>query len=103
VLYLNAFIGIGIFSDEKFKIFVDLQTKGQIFLLITVKLSSDFFHSSRHLGFFDKLFFHKICVLLKPNECKKKIEKILDSLRVMTKNLILIRHFGSNRQKFARS
>jgi hypothetical protein len=31
VLYLNAFIGIGIFSDTKFKIFVDLQTKGQIF------------------------------------------------------------------------
>jgi hypothetical protein len=34
VLYLNAFIGIGIFSDEKFKKFVDSQTKRQIFLLI---------------------------------------------------------------------
>jgi hypothetical protein len=32
---MNAFIGIGIFSDEKFKKIVDLQTKGQIFLLIT--------------------------------------------------------------------
>jgi hypothetical protein len=34
VLYLNAFIGIGIFPDEKFKKFVDLQTKRQIFLLL---------------------------------------------------------------------
>jgi hypothetical protein len=34
VLYLNAFIGIEIFSDENFKFFVDLQTKRQIFLLI---------------------------------------------------------------------
>jgi hypothetical protein len=34
VLYLNALIGIGIFSDEKFKKFVDLQTKRQIILLI---------------------------------------------------------------------
>jgi hypothetical protein len=52
---------------------------------------------SRHLGFFEKLFFHKICVLPTPNECKNKIEKMLDALRVMTKNPILIRHFGSNR------
>jgi hypothetical protein len=59
--------------------------------------SNDFFHSSRHFGFFEKLFFHKICVLLRPNECKMKIEKILDALRVKSKNLILIRHFGSNR------
>jgi hypothetical protein len=44
-----------------------------------------------------KLFFHKVCVLLTPNECKKKIEKIMDTLRVTPKNLILIRHFGSNR------
>jgi hypothetical protein len=36
---------------------------------------------SRHLGFFEKLFFQKICVL--PNECKKKIEKMLNALRVM--------------------
>jgi hypothetical protein len=56
-----------------------------------------FFHLSRHLGFFEKLFFHKNCVFLTPNECKKKIEKILDILRVMSKNLILIRHYGSNR------
>jgi hypothetical protein len=48
------------------------------------------------LGFFYKLFFHKICVLLRPNECKKKIEKMLDTLRVTSKNLILIRHFVSN-------
>jgi hypothetical protein len=34
-------------------------------------------------GFFEKLFFHKICVLLTPNECKKKIEKMLDALRVI--------------------
>jgi hypothetical protein len=52
---------------------------------------------SRHLGFFEKLFFHKICVLLRPIECKKKIEKMLHSLRVTSKNLILIRHLGSNR------
>jgi hypothetical protein len=52
---------------------------------------------SRHLGFFEKLFFHKFCVLLRPNECKKKIEKILDIFRVTSKNQILIRHFGSNR------
>jgi hypothetical protein len=52
---------------------------------------------SRHLGFFEKKNFHKICVLLRPNECKKKIEKMLDTLRVTSKNLILIRHFGSNR------
>jgi hypothetical protein len=37
---------------------------------------------SRHLGFFKKLFFNKICILLRPIECKKKIEKMLDSLRV---------------------
>jgi hypothetical protein len=54
------------------------------------------FHSSHHLGFFEKLFFHKICVFLTPNECKKKIEKILDALIVMAKIVILIRHFGSN-------
>jgi hypothetical protein len=58
--------------------------------------SNDFFHSSRHLGFFEKLFFHKICVLQRPNKSKKKIEKMLDSLRDTSKNLILIRHFGSN-------
>jgi hypothetical protein len=52
--------------------------------------------SSRHLGFFEKLFFQKICVSPTTNECKKKIEKMLDALRVMAKNLILIRHFGSN-------
>jgi hypothetical protein len=52
-------------------------------------------HFTRHLGFF-KNFFHKICVLPTPNECKKKIEKMLDTLRVMSKNLILIRHFVSN-------
>jgi hypothetical protein len=52
---------------------------------------------SRHLEFFGKLFFHKICVFLTPNEYKKKIEKMLDALRDMAKNLILIRHFGSNR------
>jgi hypothetical protein len=48
---------------------------------------------SRHLGFFEKL----LCGFSTPNECKKKIVKILDTLRVMSKNLILIRHFGSNR------
>jgi hypothetical protein len=52
---------------------------------------------SRHLGFFEKLFFHKICVLSTPNECKKKIGKMLDALRVMRKYMILICHFGSNR------
>jgi hypothetical protein len=40
---------------------------------------------SCHLGFFEKLFFHKICVLPTPNECEKKIEKMLDTLRVMSK------------------
>jgi hypothetical protein len=45
---------------------------------------------------FWKTFFHKMCVLLTPNECKKKIGKMLDTLRVTSKNLILIRHFGSN-------
>jgi hypothetical protein len=40
---------------------------------------------SRHFGFFEKLFFHKICVLVKPNECKKKIEKMLATLKVMLK------------------
>jgi hypothetical protein len=55
------------------------------------------FYASRHLGFFEKLFFHKIYILLTPNEYKKKIEKIFDTHRVMSKNLILIRHFGSNR------
>jgi hypothetical protein len=35
---------------------------------------------SRHLGFFEKLFFH---VSVIPNECKKKIEKMLDTLRNM--------------------
>jgi hypothetical protein len=25
----------------------------------------------RHLGFFEELFSHKICVFLRPNECKK--------------------------------
>jgi hypothetical protein len=43
------------------------------------------FHSSRHLGFYEKLFFHKICALPTPNECKKKIEKMLNTLRVMSK------------------
>jgi hypothetical protein len=52
---------------------------------------------SRYLGFFEKLFSHKICVLTIPNECKKKIEKMLDTQRVMSKNLIFIRHFGSHR------
>jgi hypothetical protein len=56
-----------------------------------------FFYFSRHLGFFEKLFFHKICVFVTPNECKKKIEKMLDALKVMAKTLILICHFGSNR------
>jgi hypothetical protein len=59
--------------------------------------SNEFVHSSRHLAFFEKLCFQKICVLLRPNECKKKIEKMLDSLRVTSKNLILIRHFGLHR------
>jgi hypothetical protein len=59
--------------------------------------SNEFFHSIRHLGFFEKLFFHKICVLQRHNKSKKKIEKMLDFLRVTSKNLILIRHFGSNR------
>jgi hypothetical protein len=31
-----------------------------------------FFYSSHHLGFFEKLVFHKICVLVTLNECKKK-------------------------------
>jgi hypothetical protein len=38
---------------------------------------------SRHLGFFEKLVFHKTCILVTPNECKKKIEKMWDTLRVM--------------------
>jgi hypothetical protein len=46
---------------------------------------------------FLKTFFPQNCVLLRPNECKKKIEKMLGSLRVTSKILILIRHFGSNR------
>jgi hypothetical protein len=37
---------------------------------------------SRHLGFLEN-FFHKICVLVTPNESKKKIEKMFDTLRVM--------------------
>jgi hypothetical protein len=36
---------------------------------------------SRHFGFFEKLFFHKTCVLVTPNEPNKKIEKMLDTLR----------------------
>jgi hypothetical protein len=55
-----------------------------------------FFHSTHHLGFFEKPFFHKICVLPTPNENKKKIEKMLDTFRVLLKNLILVSHFGSN-------
>jgi hypothetical protein len=51
---------------------------------------------SRHLGFFGILFFHKIFVLPIPNKCKKKIEKILDTERVLSRKLILIRHLGSN-------
>jgi hypothetical protein len=39
-----------------------------------------FFHLSRQLEFFEK-----ICVFPTPNECKKKIEKILDPLRVISK------------------
>jgi hypothetical protein len=49
------------------------------------------------LDFLKNFVSHKICVLLRPNESKKKTEKILDTLRVTSKNLILIRHFGSNR------
>jgi hypothetical protein len=45
-------------------------------------LLNGFFHSSRHLWWLEKLFFHKICVLPTPNERKKKIEKMLDTLRV---------------------
>jgi hypothetical protein len=43
VLYLNAFIRIGMFSDEKFNFFVDLQTKRPMFLLIT-----DFYQLNFH-------------------------------------------------------
>jgi hypothetical protein len=35
---------------------------------------------------------HKTCALLTPNERKKKIEKMLETPRVMLKNLFLIRH-----------
>jgi hypothetical protein len=49
------------------------------------------------LDFLKNFFLQKICVLLTSIEFKKKIEKMLDSLRVTSKNLILIRHFGSNR------
>jgi hypothetical protein len=38
---------------------------------------------SRYLEFFEKLFSHKICALPTPIECKKKIEKMLDTLRNM--------------------
>jgi hypothetical protein len=55
-----------------------------------------FFYCSRHLVFFWKICFYKICVLPTPNECKKKIEKMLDALKVMPKNPISVRHFGSN-------
>jgi hypothetical protein len=48
-----------------------------------------------HLNFFVKPIFHKIFVLLTPNEGKRKIEKLLETLKIMLKNLILIRHFGS--------
>jgi hypothetical protein len=41
---------------------------------------------SYHLGFFQKLFFLKICVLSTPNECKKKIEKTLDSQSYVKKS-----------------
>jgi hypothetical protein len=36
-----------------------------------------FFYFSRHLGFFEKLLFHKICVLPTPNQDKNKIVKTL--------------------------
>jgi hypothetical protein len=56
-----------------------------------------FFHLSHHLEFFEKLFSTKLASSQPtPNECKKKIKK-MDTLGVMSKNLILIRHFGSNR------
>jgi hypothetical protein len=32
--------------------------------------------------------------LPKPNQCKKKIEKILKTLKIMFKNLLLIHHIG---------
>jgi hypothetical protein len=35
VLYLNAFIWIEMFSDEKFNFFVDLQTERPMLLIIT--------------------------------------------------------------------
>jgi hypothetical protein len=45
-------------------------------------------HFSSHLGFFEKLF---------SQNWRHTTTKILDILRVMSKNLVLIRHFGSNR------
>jgi hypothetical protein len=37
------------------------------------------------LNFLKNLFFRKTCKLLTPNECKKKIEKMLGTLRFMQK------------------
>jgi hypothetical protein len=52
-----------------------------------------FFHPAAILDFLTNFFSTKFAF----NECKKNIEKLLDTLRVTSKNLILIRHFGSNR------
>jgi hypothetical protein len=82
IFFLHSF-GVGNTQILWKKVFQKIQDGGL----------NGFFHSSRHLEFFEKLFFHKICVFLTPNECRKKIEKIIDAFRVMAKNLILIRHF----------
>jgi hypothetical protein len=47
------------------------------------------------LDFFKNFFSKKFALSLRPSKCKKK--NILDTLRVTSKNLILIRHFGLNR------
>jgi hypothetical protein len=38
------------------------------------------------LDFLKNFFFYKICVLPTPNECKKKIEKLLDTLSYVKKS-----------------
>jgi hypothetical protein len=63
------------FSEVKFSV-LSIFEKKKVFQKIQDGDSNEFFHSSRHLGFFEKLFFHKICVLLRPNECFQCFQSI---------------------------
>jgi hypothetical protein len=49
------------------------------------RLKSIYYYFSRRLRFFEKSFFHKTCNQITPNECKKKIEKISETLKVNKK------------------